>query len=174
MKALILAAGFGTRLAPHTQKLPKALFPVAGTPVLGRMIAALKQAGCSSIAVNAHHLAHQIQTYLSQNDFGLPVRLSPEPEILGTGGAIRQLADYWDEEPFIVINADIITNIDLADVYACHLKKGARVTLVMHDRKPFNQVWVDDANQIAGFERFSDHLSADARRRRRTSCPCGS
>ena len=156
MKALILAAGFGTRLAPHTRTFPKALFPVAGIPVLGRMIANLKQAGCSGIVVNAHHLAHRIQSYLAENDFGLPVTLSHEPEILGTGGAIRHLADYWDDDPFMVVNADIVTDIDLADVYRRHRMHGAQVTLVMHDRAPFNQVWVDDRNRIAGFERFSD------------------
>lgn len=161
MKALILAAGFGTRLAPHTRLLPKALFPVAGIPMLARAIALLKQAGCSGIAVNAHHLAHRIRSYLSENDFGLPVHLSHEAEILGTGGAIRQLADYWDDSPFIVINADIISDIDLAGVYDRHLRKGGHVTLVMHDRDPFNQVWVDENDRIAGFERFSHRLDHD-------------
>ena len=155
MKALILAAGFGTRLAPHTRTTPKALFPVAGVPVLGRMIVRLKQAGCEGVAVNAHHLAPQIQSFLAENDFGLPVTLSREPEILGTGGAIRHLADYWDDEPFMVVNADIITDIDLAEVYRRHCMQGARVTLVTHDREPFNQVWVDGRDRIVGFERYA-------------------
>ncbi len=156
MKALILAAGFGTRLAPHTQTVPKALFEVAGTPVLGRMIANLKAAGCGEIAVNTHHLADQVHAYLSAQDFGLPVRVSHEPQILGTGGAVRQLADFWDAAPFIMVNADILTDIDLAAVYAHHLDQGHRATLVMHDRAPFNQVWVDDRDRITGFTRFSD------------------
>ncbi|MBC2710607.1 MAG: NTP transferase domain-containing protein [Desulfosarcina sp.] len=156
MKALILAAGFGTRLAPHTRTIPKALFPVAGIPVLERMITNLKQAGCTGLAVNAHHLAHRIQSYLAENDFGLPVTLSHEPEILGTGGAIRHLADYWDDGPLMVVNADIVTDINLAKVYRRHRMHGAQVTLVMHDRAPFNQVWVDDQDRIAGFERFSN------------------
>lgn len=156
MKALILAAGFGTRLAPHSQTLPKALFPVAGIPVLGRMLSNLKRAGCTAVAVNAHHLAHRIQSYLEENDFGIPVTLSREPKILGTGGAIRHLAHYWDDEPFIVVNADILTDIDLADVYRRHRMRGARVTLIMHDRAPFNQVWMDERNRIVGFDRFSD------------------
>jgi aminoglycoside/choline kinase family phosphotransferase/dTDP-glucose pyrophosphorylase len=156
MKALILAAGFGTRLAPYTQRLPKALFPVAGVPVLGGMIANLKQAGCTAIAVNAHHLAGQIRTYLEENDFGLPVTLSHETEILGTGGAVRQLTGYWDDDPFIVVNADIITDIDLSEVYRRHCADAARVTLVMHDREPFNQVWVDERDRVVGFKRFSD------------------
>jgi aminoglycoside/choline kinase family phosphotransferase/dTDP-glucose pyrophosphorylase len=155
MKALILAAGFGTRLAPHTEQLPKALFPVAGIPVLARMIDNLKRAGCSSIAVNTHHLAHQIQAYLAEHDFGLTITLSHEPDILGTGGAIRHLAAYWDEAPFIVVNADILTDIDMARVYRAHRAHPAPVTLVLHDRPPFNQVWVDRSGQITGFERLS-------------------
>ncbi|BBO66549.1 hypothetical protein DSCA_04790 [Desulfosarcina alkanivorans] len=155
MKALILAAGFGTRLAPHTLATPKALFPVGGIPVLGRMIARLKRAGCRGIAVNAHHLAHRIQSYLAENDFGVPVTLSREPEILGTGGAIRHLADYWDDEAFMVVNADIVTDIDMAKIYRSHCMHGAPVTLVMHDRAPFNQVWVDGRSRIAGFERYA-------------------
>jgi aminoglycoside/choline kinase family phosphotransferase/dTDP-glucose pyrophosphorylase len=161
MKALILAAGFGTRLAPHTRTIPKALFPVAGIPVLERMITHLKRAGCTGIAVNAHHLADRIQSYLAKNDFGVPVTLSREPEILGTGGAIRHLAGYWDNDPFIVVNADIVTDIDLAEVYHRHLDQDASVTLVMHDRAPFNQVWVDDRNRIAGFERYAHTHPSD-------------
>lgn len=164
MKALILAAGFGTRLAPHTQQLPKVLFPVDGIPVLGRMIANLKRAGCTAIAVNTHHLAQQVRSYLEKCDFGLPVMPSHENEILGTGGAIRRLANFWDDAPFMVVNADIITDIDLAQVYRQHCASAARVTLVMHDRAPFNQVWVDECHRIAGFERYAD--TADHRGQR--------
>ena len=97
MKALILAAGFGTRLAPHTRTIPKPLFPIDGMPVLGRMILNLKRAGCTGVAVNVHHLAHRIESYLATCDFGVPIHLSREPEILGTGGAIRHLSSYWDD-----------------------------------------------------------------------------
>ena len=155
MKALILAAGFGTRLAPYTRTLPKALFPVAGTPVLQRMIDNLKRAGCTAIAVNTHHLADRIQTYLTGRDFGLPVTVSREVQILGTGGAIRRLAHFWDQAPFWVVNADIVTDIDLAAVYRRHCDRKARVTLVMHDRDPFNQVLVAEDGRISGFARFS-------------------
>jgi aminoglycoside/choline kinase family phosphotransferase/dTDP-glucose pyrophosphorylase len=161
MKALILAAGFGTRLAPHSRIFPKALFPVGGIPVLGRMLGSLKQAGCTAVAVNAHHLAHHIRSYLAKNDFGMPVTLSIEPEILGTGGAIRHLAGYWDNDPFMVVNADIVTDIELAEVYRRHRMRGAQVTLVMHDRPPFNQVWVDEQNRIKGFARFSTPENPD-------------
>jgi aminoglycoside/choline kinase family phosphotransferase/dTDP-glucose pyrophosphorylase len=165
MKALVLAAGFGTRLAPYTDHLPKALFPVGGTPLLGHMIAALKAAGCATIAVNTHHLEDRIRAYLAENDFGLPVHLSHEPEILGTGGAIRRLADFWDSDPFLVVNADIFTDINLAEVYRSHCGQSAPVTLVMHDYEDFNQVWVDRCGRVAGFERFGDSPPSDRHRK---------
>jgi aminoglycoside/choline kinase family phosphotransferase/dTDP-glucose pyrophosphorylase len=154
MKALILAAGFGTRLRPHTQVLPKALFPVAGVPVLERMIANLKRAGCTEVAVNGHHLAENIQLFLEENDFGLPIHYRSEPEILGTGGAIRNLSDFFDDGPFIVVNADIVTDVSLSNVYRNHLNCGALVSLVLHDRPPFNQVRIDQENRILSFERY--------------------
>ena len=120
------------------------------------MILNLKRAGCTGVAVNVHHLAYRIESYLATCDFGLPIHLSREPEILGTGGAIRHLGSYWDDEPFMVVNADIVTDIDLAEVYRSHRANDAPVTLVMHDRDPFNQVWVDHRDRIAGFERFAD------------------
>jgi aminoglycoside/choline kinase family phosphotransferase/dTDP-glucose pyrophosphorylase len=165
MKALILAAGFGTRLAPHTRTIPKPLFPIDGMPVLGRMILNLKRAGCTGVAVNVHHLSHRIESYLATCDFGVPIHLSREPEILGTGGAIRHLGGYWDDEPFMVVNADIVTDIDMAAVYEGHRSGDAPVTMVMHDREPFNQVWVDDRDRIAGFDRFCDPPPAGRHRK---------
>lgn len=156
MKALILAAGLGTRLAPHTHTLPKALFPVAGAAVLGQTITRLKQAGCRAVAVNTHHLADRIVSYLAENDFGLPVTLSHETTLLGTAGAIRNLAGFWENNPFMVVNADIVTSIDLAAAYRRHCGQPALATLVMQDRPPFNQVWVDRRSRIVGFERFAE------------------
>ena len=156
MKALILAAGFGTRLAPHTNHLPKALFPLDGIPVLARMIDNLKRAGCSEIAVNTHHLANQVEAYLHEHEFGIPITISHEPDILGTGGAIRHLERFWDDRPFIVVNADIVTDIDLAHAYRTHLAEASPATLVLHDRPPFNRVFIDEADRIIGFERFAE------------------
>ena len=156
MKALVLAAGFGTRLAPATERLPKPLFPILGVPVLGRMIDRLKRAGCTAVAVNTHHLADQVESYIERTDFGIPVHPSHEAEILGTGGAIRRLAAFWDREPFLVVNADLVTDIDLAGVYGHHQKGDAAVTLVMHAHDPFNQVWVDKHDRVTGFARIPD------------------
>jgi NDP-sugar pyrophosphorylase family protein len=149
MKAMILAAGLGTRLRPLTEKRPKALMPVANKPILARVIEYLKAHGVSEIVVNAHHHHGQLLNYIdSGRPFGLPIQVRVEEEILGTGGGIKNTEDFWDEAPFLVINGDVLTDIDCAEAYENHLKSGALVTLVLHDCEPFNQIQVDDRGNI--------------------------
>jgi len=145
MKAMILAAGFGTRLRPLTEMKPKALMPVANKPILARNIEYLISHGITEIIVNAHHHHQQIVNYLrEESSFGLNIEVKVELEILGTGGGIKNTEGFWDKEPFFVINSDILTDIDLASVYQLHQTSGALVTLVLHDCEPYNQVQVDD------------------------------
>jgi mannose-1-phosphate guanylyltransferase len=145
MKAMILAAGFGTRLRPLTEIKPKALMPVANKPILARNIEFLISHGIREIIVNAHHYHQQIVDYLrEESSFGLNIQVKVEPEILGTGGGIKNVEDFWDKEPFLVTNSDILTDIDLAAVYKVHQTSGSLVTLVLHDCEPYNQVQVDD------------------------------
>ena len=94
MKALVLAAGFGTRLLPHTKKRPKPLFTLAGDAILGITIKRLIEIGCRDIIVNTHHLYRQIETYISQAGFPIPVHTIHEPKILDTGGAIKNVKDF--------------------------------------------------------------------------------
>lgn len=144
MKAMILAAGFGTRLRPLTELKPKALVPVANKPILARNIEYLISYGITEIIVNAHHHAQQVVAYLRQgNPYGLDIEVKVESEILGTGGGIKNAEDFWDKEPFFVINSDILTDIDLGSVHKIHQVSGALVTLVLHDCEPYNQVQVD-------------------------------
>jgi mannose-1-phosphate guanylyltransferase len=150
MKAMILAAGFGTRLRPLTDLKPKALMPVANKPILKRNIEYLISHGITEIIVNAHHHSQQIVDYLKDGaSFGLNIEVKVEQAILGTGGGIKSTEDFWDKEPFFVINSDILTDIDLAAVYQVHQTSGALVTLVLHDCEPYNQVQVDDQWNIA-------------------------
>jgi len=145
MKAMILAAGLGTRLRPLTEKRPKALMPVANQPIISRVIEYLKAQGVSEIVVNAHHHHSQLLRYLdSGKPFGLPIQVRVEKEILGTGGGIKNTEGFWDDAPFLVINGDILTDIDLVEAYENHLKSHALVTLVLHHCEPFNQIQVDD------------------------------
>lgn len=149
MKGMILAAGFGTRLVPLTLKRPKVLVPVANVPVIDRVVDYLKTQGISEIVVNAHHLARQVVGYLNEGrGFGVKLQVRVEKEILGTGGGIRNTADFWAQEPFVVVNGDILTDIPLARVYEEHCRNGALATLVLHDCPPYRQLRVDSALRV--------------------------
>jgi NDP-sugar pyrophosphorylase family protein/tRNA A-37 threonylcarbamoyl transferase component Bud32 len=151
MKALILAAGFGKRLEPYTRHTPKPLFTLSNQPILDRVIRRLPSAGISSVVVNTHHLHHQIETYLSSQSYAIPVATRYEPDILGTGGAIKNLTDYWDDEPFMVINSDILFDTDLETFCRYHMSGDSAATLMLCDHQMFNQVWVGPCNHILGF-----------------------
>ena len=141
MKAAVLAAGLGTRLKPLTDICPKPLWPVLNRPLLGLVLAQLEAAGCFQVAVNTHHLADQVHDFLRSEPWSFLLSVSHEPEILGTGGGLRQLGEILREGPFLAINADILTDLDLAEVYRAH-RPGAVSTLVLHDCPAYNNVWV--------------------------------
>ncbi|HHP7233309.1 MAG TPA: sugar phosphate nucleotidyltransferase [Desulfobacterales bacterium] len=153
MKALILAAGLGTRLQPYTHHTPKPLFTIAGQTLLERAIRQLRAAGCREIAVNTHHLHDRIEEFLENRRFDIPVWMRHEPQILGTGGAIRNLADFWDRAPFLVMNADVCSDIDLRQVYRFHLSHPDPVTLVLIDAEPFNSVEIDSNQFVVDFKK---------------------
>jgi NDP-sugar pyrophosphorylase family protein len=149
MKAMILAAGLGTRLRPLTDKKPKALMPVANMPIIDRVIGYLIDHGVTRIIVNAHHHSRQILDHLQgDRPFGIEIETRVEPEILGTGGGIKNTADFWDDAPFIVMNSDILTDIDLSRAYGYHQESGAPATLVLHDCDPYNQIQTDGHHHI--------------------------
>jgi mannose-1-phosphate guanylyltransferase len=141
MKAAVLAAGLGTRLRPLTDMCPKPLLPVLNRPLLGVVLAQLEAAGCFQVAVNTHHLAEQVHDFLRSEPWSFLLSVSHEPEILGTGGGLRQLGEVLGEGPFLAINGDILTDLDLDVVYRGH-RTGAVSTLVLHDCPPYNNVWV--------------------------------
>jgi mannose-1-phosphate guanylyltransferase len=143
LKAAILAAGLGTRLRPLTYRLPKALLPILNRPLLGLLLDQLKAAGFRRVAVNTHHLALQVQRFLEEQAVeGLEIAVSHEPEILGTGGGLRGLAGVLGGGPFLAVNADIVTDLDLEEIYRFH-HEHAITTMVLHDCPPYNNVWVD-------------------------------
>lgn len=149
MKAMILAAGLGTRLRPLTNKKPKALIPVVNQPIIARVIDYLKSFGVTRIVVNAHHHYKKLLDYLENGEsFGMNIDIRVEPEILGTGGGIKNTSDFWDDEPFLVINSDILTDINLSRAYEYHCKAGNLATLILHDCEPFNQIQIDKNNLV--------------------------
>jgi NDP-sugar pyrophosphorylase family protein/tRNA A-37 threonylcarbamoyl transferase component Bud32 len=164
MKAMILAAGFGTRLHPYTHFTPKPLFTIAGRPILDITIRRLEASGCSAIIVNTHHLHSRISDFLSSQHYHIPVYTSFEPSILGTGGAIKNVAHFWDKDPFMVINSDIVTNIDLKAVYRFHQTHSFPVTLVLHDEPEYNTVWVTSEGIVKGFDELTVEEISDGDR----------
>jgi len=149
MKAMILAAGLGTRLRPLTLKHPKPLMPVANRPMIDRVIHYLKRYGVDELIVNAHHHQGEMVSHLKGGrPFGLTIQVMVEPRILGTGGGIKNTEGFWDDTPFIVMNSDILTDIDLARALQAHQERGSLVTLILHDCQPFNQIRINDKLDI--------------------------
>ena len=149
MKAMILAAGLGTRLRPLTLSRPKALMPVGNRPMIDRVIEYLKEYNTDEIIVNAHHHKEQLVAHLDKDrPFGLNIRVKVEPKILGTGGGIKNTEGFWDDKPFVVINGDILTDIDLIRAYKAHQRAGNLVSLILHDCEPFNQILINKSFDI--------------------------
>lgn len=155
MKSMILAAGKGTRLLPYTAKTPKPLFPVAGMPLIDITIRALKHAGSTAVIVNTHHLHQKIDSFIKKKKYGISVYTRHEPVILGTGGGIKNVADFFDDHPFMVVNSDIVTDIDFKKIYDYHLSHKYPVTLVLYDNHTFNSVSFDENRFITNFEKGS-------------------
>ncbi len=151
MKALILAAGRGTRLLPHTAHRPKPLFTLCGIPLLGLTIDRLIHAGCEHIVVNTHHLHEQVRQFIHHRPWPVPVETRHEPTLLDTGGAIKNVRDIMGDQPFWVINSDIVTDLDLTRVWDFHINGNWPATLVLHDYPRFNGVTVNDTGFITGF-----------------------
>ena len=152
MKAMIFAAGLGTRLKPLTDHMPKALVPVAGKPMLEHVIGKLKAAGFNEIVINVHHFANQIIDFLKEkNNFGIQIWISDETEeLLDTGGGIKKAAHFFDE-PFLVHNADILSNVDLRALYEHHLTSGNDATLLVSPRKTVRYLLFNEGNRLCGW-----------------------
>jgi NDP-sugar pyrophosphorylase family protein len=134
-KGMILAAGLGTRLRPLTNSTPKPLIEVGGKKIIEFGIEMLARGGVTDIVVNLHHLPDQIKSYLGDGArYGVRIAYSFEPEILGTGGGVKKVEDFFDG-PAAVINGDVIMDICLAQVIEFHLKGGFDATLVLRRRE---------------------------------------
>ena len=136
MNAFIFAAGLGTRLKPLTDTMPKALVPVAGKPLLAHVVEKLKKAGCKKIVINIHHFGDMIIDYVkSQNNFGIDIVFSDERQmLLETGGAIKHAVELLGNEPFLIHNVDILSNVDIKALWEEHLNSGSAATLLVSKR----------------------------------------
>lgn len=154
MKAMIFAAGLGTRLRPLTDHRPKALVSVGGKPMLERVIMRLKEAGFDELTINIHHLGEQIIDFLHAHDnFGVDIHISDERDrLLDTGGGIRKARPFLDgNEPFLVHNADILTDVDLGAFFRHHVAGRAEATLLVSPRKTSRYLLFDDDCRLHGW-----------------------
>ena len=157
MQAMILAAGFGTRLLPYTLARPKPLFPILNQPLLLLTIKRLQQAGCDHIVVNCHYLRDQIVRALH----GIKgVVVQEETSVLGTGGGLRLALAQFRDEPVLVTNGDIYHTIDYQELYQGHKRKKVPVTMAMHDCPRFNTVAVRDG-RISSFDTMNGMSQGD-------------
>jgi NDP-sugar pyrophosphorylase family protein len=154
MKALVFAAGLGTRLKPLTDTTPKALVPVGGVALLERVMRKLVAAGYNDIVINVHHFADQIRDFVAAHEnFGVKVSFSDETDLLReTGGGIRHAAPLLEggSEPFLVHNVDILSNLDLAWFRAQH-QAGDLSTILVSDRPTQRYFLFDDAGLLVGW-----------------------
>ena len=152
MKAMIFAAGKGTRLKPLTDDMPKALVPMCGKPLLAHVIEKLKAAGYREIVINVHHFADMIEDYVRENgSFGLDIEFSDERDLLReTGGGILHARRLLEPDNFIVHNVDIISDLDIASL-AEALRPGALAALAVSERKSSRYLLFDEDMRLAGW-----------------------
>lgn len=151
---MILAAGKGTRMLPLTEKVPKALIEVQGVPLIKHTILYLKHYGITDIIINVHHHAGQIPDYIRKNKgFGLNIEFSDESELLlDTGGGLYKARHFFnDGEPFVLTSSDVITDLDLDQMYKAHLEKRPLVSLAVKRRKSSRDFLFDDKFRLCGW-----------------------
>ncbi|MEQ1553083.1 MAG: nucleotidyltransferase family protein [Ferruginibacter sp.] len=155
MKAMILAAGLGTRLKPFTEKQPKALFPINGKTLLQRNIEYLQNYGFDNVIVNVHHFANQIiEEIKNNNGWGSNVIISDETnEVLETGGGLKKSAHFFKDsnEPFVLMNADMLTDLNIENMLANHTKHNPLATLAVTNRGTSRYFLFDENNILCGW-----------------------
>jgi len=153
MKAMILAAGLGTRLGQHTSDRPKALVEIKGKPLIAFVLEKLVRSGFTEVVVNVHHFAEKIVSYLNGKNFGAKIYISDESDyLLDTGGGIMKAKPFLDgNEPFLVHNVDIISEIDLNLMLEYHRQQNAIATLAVGERKSSRHFLFNTDMQLSGW-----------------------
>jgi N-acetyl-alpha-D-muramate 1-phosphate uridylyltransferase len=153
MKAMILAAGLGTRFKPWTDKHPKALALVNNKSLLERNVDYLRQYGIKEIIVNVHHFADQVrEAILINKGWGSQISISDESgQILETGGGLKKAAGFFGKEPFVLVNVDVLTDLDLRAMISHHFRRLPLATLAVMDRKSSRYFLFDDQQELCGW-----------------------
>ncbi len=153
MKAMIFAAGLGTRLQPITTRIPKALVKVQGKALLEHAIEKLISEGIDEIIINVHHFPDQIIEFIYSKSFDIPIQISDEREqLLDTGGGLKKAKDFFDNKAFLVYNVDILSDINLSDPICFHLQNKSLATLVVRNRDTKRYLLFDKNNTLSGWE----------------------
>ncbi|HLQ77197.1 MAG TPA: sugar phosphate nucleotidyltransferase, partial [Terriglobia bacterium] len=157
MKAMVLAAGLGTRLRPMTDSRPKALVEVSGRTLLEITLSRLREFGVDEVIVNVHHFADMILEYLNgKKNFGMRIEVSREEVLLDTGGGLKKAAWFFLDdprrldEPFVLHNVDVLSAIDLQRMVQFHAENQALATLAVKDRTTSRYLLFDERNQLCG------------------------
>jgi NDP-sugar pyrophosphorylase family protein len=155
MRAMVLAAGLGTRLRPLTDDRPKALVEINGRSLLEIAVARLRYFGIHQVIVNAHHFADRITEYLrARENFGMEIEISREEVLLDTGGGLKQAAHFFldggGDEPFLVHNVDVLSSIDLRRMIERHRERQALATLAVQHRATSRPLLFDDNFHLVG------------------------
>lgn len=151
---MILAAGYGTRLRPITNSIPKALVKINNQTLLEIVIQRLKSFGINEIIINVHHFADQIIQFIeTKNAFGIRIEISKEDTLLDTGGGLKKAAWFFDsDEPFLLHNVDVLSNLDILHLAKFHQEKKALVTLATRHRDTTRYLLIDSENNYCGWE----------------------
>lgn len=158
MKAMIFAAGMGTRLQPFTDNHPKALAQVNGVPLLERNIKYLQSYGINDFVINIHHFGGQILAFLAENDnFGANIEISNESdELLETGGGLLFAKRFLEnEKTFLIMNVDILTDLNITNLINIHELKGGMVTLAVSDRDSTRKLMFNDKMYLKGWKNLT-------------------
>ncbi len=153
MKAMIFAAGLGTRLRPLTDTIPKALIELNGTPLLQLVIERLKQFDVTEIIINVHHHSQQIIDFVVRHQaFGIRIEFSREKHLLNTGGGLKKAAWFFnDGRPFIVHNVDVLSDVDFRQMLSAHEESDALATLAVRKRNTSRYLLFDENNRLCGW-----------------------
>lgn len=153
MKAMIFAAGLGTRLFPITKDKPKALAPFKDNTLLGYNLNFLAQQGITKFVINTHHFANKIEEYLeSNNNFGLDIQLSYEENLLDTAGGLAKAAHFFDKDDNVLLyNVDVISNIDIQKMLDFHIEQNAAATLAVRNRLTSRYLLFNSDNILVGW-----------------------
>jgi NDP-sugar pyrophosphorylase family protein len=156
LRGMVLAAGFGTRLKPLTDRVPKPLVPVANRPCIHFALLLLRHTGVCEIAVNLHHRGPQIQTALGDGgSLGVKITYSLEETILGTGGGLVRMRSFLQDRTFFLLNSDVLTAVDLEAVLRFHRERGAAATMVVRPLPPgtdYTPLGVDQEGFLVSFK----------------------